>query len=190
MKDVKDGDMVLCRVTAPLAKLCMKYIANGTKAYIRGKDVGMNLINMLDKTKKTNIEEAIKVLYKELEKIARRVSVRQCCELSEATFSSQYVTYFDKINAMETLSEGLSQTRQLVSRIESIFKDDANQGICLSSVHKSKGLEADRVFIVCQEAFYNKRSMSISWMAQQEANLVYVAYTRAKHHLGFITDFM
>ena len=26
-------------------------------------------------------------------------------------------------------------------------------------------------------------------MAEQERNLVYVAYTRAKHFLGFVTDF-
>jgi DNA helicase II / ATP-dependent DNA helicase PcrA len=73
-------------------------------------------------------------------------------------------------------------------RIESIFKDDQKSGICLSSVHKAKGLEADNVFILLPEKFYNKRAMRIEWMAEQETNLVYVAYTRAKHLLGFIAE--
>ena len=54
---------------------------------------------------------------------------------------------------------------------------------------KAKGLEADRVFIACPDKLYNKRAMQIAWMAEQERNLVYVAYTRAKHYLGFIADF-
>lgn len=32
--------------------------------------------------------------------------------------------------------------------------------------------------------------MTVPWMAEQERNLVYVAYTRAKHFLGFIQDFV
>lgn len=189
IKDVEDGDMILCRNTAPLVELCMKYIADGTRAYIKGKDIGMNLINMINRTKRTNIEACTDVLYKELQKIAKKISKHQKCSLAEATESSQYVAYNDKIMALEALSEGLSQTRQLISRIEQIFSDKNTQGICLSTIHKSKGLEASRVFIACPDKLYNKRSMHIEWMAEQERNLVYVAYTRAKKYLGFIVDF-
>lgn len=133
--------------------------------------------------------DALSILDKELNKIAQRVSSQQKCSLSEAKLSNQYTIYEDKIKAIEVLSEGLTQTRQLVSRIESIFNEGNRAGICLSTIHKSKGLEADRVFIACPEKLYNRRAMAIDWMAEQETNLVYVAYTRAKHHLGFITDF-
>jgi len=167
----------------------MKYIAQGVKAYIKGKDIGTNLINLLNKTKRTNIMDALSILEKELNKIAQRVSSQQKCSLSEAKLSNQYTIYEDKIKAIEVLSEGLTQTRQLVSRIEQIFNEGNRAGICLSTIHKSKGLEADRVFIACPEKLYNHRAMAIEWMAEQETNLVYVAYTRARHHLGFITDF-
>lgn len=189
IKDVQDGDMILCRVTAPLAKLCMKYIAQGVKAYIKGKDIGASLINLLNKTKRTNIMDALSILDKELNKIAQRVSSQQKCSPAEAKQSNQYTIYEDKIKAILVLSEGLTQTKQLVSRIEQIFNEGNRAGICLSTIHKSKGLEADRVFIACPEKLYNRRAMAIEWMAEQESNLVYVAYTRAKHHLGFITDF-
>lgn len=189
MADIQDGDMILCRNTAPLTNLCMKYIASGVKAYIKEKDIGTNLINMLEKTRRTNIAEAMSVLNKELNKIAEKIAQKERCDLAEARKSSTYEAYSDKIQALEVLAEGLSQTRQLVSRIEEIFSDETRKGICLSTIHKAKGLEADRVFIVCPDKLYNKRAMRIAWMAEQEKNLVYVAYTRAKHHLGFIADF-
>lgn len=189
MAEIQDGDMILCRNTAPLTNLCMKYIASGVKAYIKGKDIGTNLINMLEKTRRTNIREALNVLNKELEKIASKVAQKERCDLAEARKSSTYEVYFDKIQAIEVLSEGLTQTRQLVSRIEEIFSDESRKGIVLSTIHKAKGLEADRVFIACPDKLYNKRAMQIAWMAEQERNLVYVAYTRAKHYLGFIADF-
>ena len=189
MANIQDGDMILCRNTAPLTNLCMKYIASGVKAYIKGKDIGTNLINMLEKARRTNIAEAMSVLQKELSKIAEKIAQKERCDLAEARKSPTYEAYNDKIQALEVLSEGLSQTRQLVSRIEEIFSDDSRKGICLSTIHKAKGLEADRVFIACPDKLYNKRAMRIAWMAEQEKNLVYVAYTRAKHYLGFIADF-
>lgn len=189
MADIEDGDMILCRVTAPLAKLCMKYIANGTKAYIKGRDIGLNLTNMIKKTRRNKISEAMDRFDAELDKIAIKVSQTQKCSLSEARESSQYTTYADKVKAIEVLSEGLIYSEEIISRIYQIFSDGDKAGICLSTIHKSKGLEADRVFIACPDKLYNKYAMRINWMAEQESNLVYVAYTRAKKHLGFISDF-
>ena len=58
-----------------------------------------------------------------------------------------------------------------------------------ATIHKSKGLECERVFILCPDKMMLDRAMQIEWMAEQERNLVYVAYTRAKNYLGFITDY-
>lgn len=189
IRNVEDGDMIICRVTAPLTKLCMNYIANGVKAYIKGRDIGVNLINMVKRTNRNHVEDAIKVFNKELLKIEKRVSEALKCGPAEARQSSQYTTYEDKVQAIVVLSEGLTTVRQLIDRIESIFSENNKQGICLSTIHKSKGLEANRVFILCPDKLYNKMAMRVDWMAEQETNLVYVAYTRAKHYLGFITDF-
>ena len=79
IRNVEDGDMILCRVTAPLTKLCMNYIANGVKAYIKGRDIGVNLINMVKRTKRNHIEDAVKVFNKELLKIEKRVSEALKC---------------------------------------------------------------------------------------------------------------
>ena len=187
--DVKDGDMILCRVSAPLVDLCMRYIANGVKAYVKGREIGKNLCNMLLKTKSAKLEDAMAKLERELGKIIGKVVAKTKCTQEEAMQSEQYRTYEDKLNAINVLAEGLTSTQEVIDRIESIFSDDSKSGICLSTVHKSKGLEADNVYIICEDKFCLKRCMTIDWMAEQEYNLVYVAYTRAKHTLGFITDF-
>ena len=187
--DVQDGDMVLCRVSAPLVDLCMRYIASGVKAYVKGRDIGMNLINMIKKTKKVKISDLTEVFNRELSRIIGKVIAKLHCSEKEAMESDAYTSYQDKVKAIEILSEGLVKCDDLISRIETIFNDESKNGICLSTVHKSKGLESDRVFIICPEKFLLKNCMQIPWMAEQEHNLQYVAYTRAKHYLGFITDF-
>ena len=187
--DIKDGDMVLCRVTAPLVNLCMKYISEGTKAYVKGRDIGANLINMIKKTNRKQIADVQVILERELTKIIGKVVAKTACSQAEAMESDMYHNYLDKMNVIGILSEGLTTVDEVCARIETIFKDDNKNGICLSTIHKSKGLESDKVFILCEEKLYLKHCMKIEWMAEQERNLVYVAITRAKHYLGYIVDF-
>ena len=187
--DVKDGDMVLCRTTAPLVKLCIQYISNGVKAYVKGRDIGINLINMITKTKKIQIADCYAVFEKESAKILERVMKKTKCTEKEAMENEMYKSYQDKVQAIQILAEGLVTCQEVVNHIGEIFQDDNVQGICLSTIHKSKGLENDRVFVLCQEKLLLKSAMRIPWMAQQEYNLIYVLITRAKHFLGYITDF-
>ena len=95
----------------------------------------------------------------------------------------------DKVRAIKVIAKDLKTTEAVINRIETIFKDDQKDGICLSTVHKAKGLESDRVFIIREDKFLLPHCMRKAWMAEQEYNLVYVAYTRAKKYLGFVIDF-
>ena len=97
------------------------------------------------------------------------------------------ISYTDKINTLEILSNGCLTGDDLINKLKIIFSDDAD-GICLSTIHKSKGLEADRVFIIHSELMPSKHAKK-DWEKLQEKNLMYVAYTRAKSVLGFVTDF-
>lgn len=189
VEDIKDGDMVLCRITAPLVALCMQYISTGIKAYVKGRDIGKNLINMINKTKRRNLVDTLDKLTADGQKIANKIVDRTACTLSEAREDNQYTNHMDKVNAIRVIAKDLKTTDAVINRIEAIFKDDQKDGICLSTVHKSKGLESDRVFIIREDKFLLPHCMKKEWMAEQEYNLVYVAYTRAKHYLGFVIDF-
>lgn len=57
----------------------------------------------------------------------------------------------------------------------------------MSTVHKAKGLEANNVYIVCKSLMPSKTAQQ-DWEIRQEENLMYVAYTRAKNILGFVSE--
>ena len=188
-KDIKDGDMVLCRVTAPLVQMCMRYIAEGVKAYVKGRDIGVNLINLIKKTNRNNMTDVMDRLAHQHELLANNIAKKKRIELHEARTESAYTAMADKIAVIAIISEGLTTANEVMRRIENIFKDDQKQGICLSTIHKAKGLESERVYILRRDKMFLPHCMRIDWMAEQEYNLAYVAYTRAKKYLGFITDF-
>ena len=65
--------------------------------------------------------------------------------------------------------------------IDTIFTDDL-KGIVLSTIHKAKGLEANRVFIIRPDLLPLPQCRK-GWEFIQEKNLEYVAITRAKKDL-------
>ena len=189
VEDIQDGDMVLSRITAPLVALCMHYISNGIKAYVKGRDIGKNLINMINKTKCRYLNDTLSKLDRDLQKVCDKIVKRTGCTVAEAKEDTQYSSMSDKIQAIKVIAKDLKTTDAVINRIEAIFKDDQKDGICLSTIHKAKGLESDRVFIIRPDKMFLPHCMRVKWMAEQEYNLAYVAYTRAKNFLGFVTDF-
>lgn len=188
LADIQDGDMIVCRNTAPLVSLCMKYISESVKAYVVGKDVGENLISLIRRTNRYEMPDVFAKLDFDLKYLGEKL-VADGVPPEELEDETQYSGLKDKIGALRNIADDEKDVDVVISRISAIFQDELTQGIALSTVHKAKGLESERVFIICEDRFYNKRAMRIDWMAEQEFNLVYVAYTRAKHHLGFIRDF-
>ncbi len=186
--DVKAGDMILCRNTYPLVKLGFQYISEGIKAVIVGKDLGANLINMIRKTKAKSFDEMYGKLAKEGDKMITTISRIKGITDTEARNSSQYEAYKDKVEAITVISDGCSDIDEVIQKIETMFGDDSVDAIKLSTIHKAKGLEADNVYIIHAELMPSKNA-KLAWQKLQEQNLIYVAYTRAKNKLGFISDF-
>ena len=94
----------------------------------------------------------------------------------------------NKIDIINILSSGLTYTKDLKDKIKSIFKDGDNVGVCLSTIHKSKGLENDTIHILCPELIPSKFAVQ-EWELKQEENLRYVAITRAKSNLIYLNDY-
>ncbi len=74
------------------------------------------------------------------------------------------------------------------SYINVIFSQSSKGSITLLTAHKSKGLESPRVFIF-EKSFFPSIFAKSKVEVDQESNLLYVSYTRAKNTLGFISDF-
>lgn len=76
--------------------------------------------------------------------------------------------------------------------LESKFYNEvAREGAPKGTINKRAVLSdiEDGDMILCPDKMMLDRAMQIERMAEQESNLVYVAYTRAKSYLGFITDY-
>jgi superfamily I DNA/RNA helicase len=66
----------------------------------------------------------------------------------------------------------------------SLFVDDKGFNkptVVLSSVHKAKGLEWNRVFLI-------SKTFRVTKGEDEEANIYYVAVTRAKQELVFVSE--
>lgn len=192
IKDIHDGDMVLCRTKMPLIKLYMRYLRMGVKSYVRGQDIGLNLLRMVDKTEQIVLNVSLQKdgvfarLYDDLFEERNRLMIKRGMDLEDATLSNQIMNKYDSIKALEILAEGLTSARDLHDRIENVFTESAD-GVCLSTIHKAKGLEANNVYILCK-TLMPSRLATQDWEKEQEQNLMYVAYTRAKYKLGFVSE--
>lgn len=192
LSDLECGDMVLCRYKAPLVKAYVKLLKKGVKCYIKGQDLGINLIDMLNGTDCENLGRELLTdgvfirLYERLINERNDLMTRHELDLWDATLSNYIMYLYDSINTLAILADGCQNKAELITKIEKIFMEDG-EGICLSTIHRAKGLESDRAFILCRSCMPPKREKR-EWEMEEENNLIYVAYTRAKHVLGFVSE--
>jgi superfamily I DNA/RNA helicase len=90
----------------------------------------------------------------------------------------------DKVDCINILAAGLTTIKELTDAIEAIFSDSV-QGTTLATVHKAKGLEAPRVFILNPDSMPSRWARQ-EWQLEQERNLQYVAVTRALETLVYL----
>lgn len=174
--EASDGDMVLCRTNAPLVAPAFTLIRNGTKAVIRGRDIGKGLQVLVRKMK---ADSMLSLMTKLAEYKSREVS-----KLLAANKTSMAQVVGDKVDTIIALADGVETITGLTFRIEQVFSDDV-EGVVFSSVHRAKGLEAERVYILRQDLMPHPMAKQ-PWEQVQEKNIQYVAYTRSKHELVFV----
>lgn len=172
-----DGHLILCRVNAPLVKACYTFIRHGRKAVIRGRDIGKSLLAFIDKLKPTDIHNLLKNLsdYK----------YTQAEKLTAMGKEARIQALYDRCDTLEALCEDAKDLMDLRRNIEKIFNDVQKQGIILSSVHRAKGDEADRVYIL-EPGLMPHPLAQADWQIEQEMNIKYVALTRAKTQLIYV----
>lgn len=186
------GDMILCRVNAPLVSECFKFLRLGRKANIQGRDVGQGLISTIRKLVKihdidTTSREGTSLFSLSLHSWLSDETEKERRKKNPS--DSRIIALQDRYDCICCFSEGEKTVENVIKRIESIFTDNKNGvGIMLSSVHKAKGLESKRVFILQPEGAEMPHPMAKSeWQIEQEYNLKYVAITRAIQELIYVT---
>lgn len=190
--ELNDGDMVLCRSRAPLVQLYTKLLRRNKNCYIKGQDMGLSLIKMVEDIDCETLNPSLTKdglfvrLYDKLFEERNKMMTAKGLNKNEASLSLYITSMYDSIITLSILAERCRTKKELIRHIEHIFKEES-EGICLSTVHKAKGLESDNVYILCHSQMPSKLAKK-EWEKQQERNLQYVAYTRPRMRLGFISE--
>lgn len=175
-KDVREGDFVLSRKNAPLVQYALQFFREGRRVHIRGRDLGKTLAAIVRRQKAVNLEHLTDKLDRWVDKERQR-----CAPLGESG-ERQLEKVLDLVDFIaEVMKDNeIATVDQLEEAITGLFADDGDEGsVMLATIHKAKGLEAERVFVL-QDTFTRE--------GPEETNLRYVAVTRAKNDLRLVSS--
>lgn len=180
--EIAPGDMVVSRTSAPCVKVAHSLLRKGVPAVVLGRDIGAGLLALSKVLKPKTLDEVEANLdrwqAKELEKSERKGDDAKAASVN------------DRAETLRVFADMSVDLQDLEARINSMFADDrdASGVVTICTIHKAKGLEANRVVLLNPHKMPSKWAKQ-DWQRQQEVNLMYVAITRAKQTLTYaVTD--
>ena len=174
------GDFILSRVNAPLVSIAMSLLRSGKRTRIAGRDIGKGLIALVRKMKARSVPELLTKIESWKTREIVRLDAKFVGKMDSPTYSTRLDAIIDQADMLSSLTDGAANVAEVETRIEALFTDDGlgQAGmITCSSVHRSKGLEADRVFVLAD---------TLRETSDEERNIAYVAITRAKSTLVYV----
>jgi superfamily I DNA/RNA helicase len=165
------GDFILSRTNAPLMPIALGLLRDGIRAKIQGRDIGQTLAKLIERSHCDEIVGLVEWLSSYQEKELRKLIKAHASEGAIEALR-------DKVDTIKELCEGIDKVSDLLRRINGLFADDGQAQVILSTTHRAKGLEADTVWVL--ESTYRPDK------GEEEANLWYVAVTRAKNTLWIV----
>jgi superfamily I DNA/RNA helicase len=180
VEQVQSGDLILCRFTAPLLGLCIKLIIKGIPAKVRGKDLGKQLVAVADIGEECwdnyggNFADSMAAKIAEAEAEDKQEQVDRLTDHRDAILA-----------IYRAFGQDCRSLSEFLIGIEELFSDESSP-VTLSTIHRAKGDEADRVWILAANMMPYAREGMVDWQLKQEENLAYVALTRAKKAMFFV----
>ena len=177
-------DAILCRNTKPLVQMAYTLIARGIGCHVEGREIGAGLLKLVDRFDTKSAydfrDRLVAFCEREVAKLNSKGKETQAQALQDRV--DTILVIMDANPACKTLQE-------VRDRIAKLFQDSEREPVAtvtLATVHKSKGREWNRVFVLGQNAYMPSPYARQEWQLEQEDNLIYVAYTRAKSELVLI----
>lgn len=185
------ASVILCRFNAPNVSLAFQLIRQGIGCRIEGRDIGQALTELLEKVSglSSDPRQIQSLLY---DYLRAQIKKHQASDDHAAiTHIQDTCAALDAVLARTIELNGtIIDTRSL---IVDMFRDTGDPDtppdiLTLSTVHKAKGREWHRVFILGFDSLMPAPRARPGWELEQENNIIYVAITRAKQELIYITD--
>jgi DNA helicase-2/ATP-dependent DNA helicase PcrA len=178
--EIKEGDMVLCRNNQPLIESWIKLVGTNMESHILGRDFGKALQNLIKSV------DSLQDLYDLLNR-KRDILVEK--GVKNPFKNKNYQALKEKIDIISLImNERGYFFDDLVNLFDELFSDEINfeNSIMLSTVHKAKGLECKRVFIIGYHSLMPSPYATSELERYQEQCTKYVAVTRSIEELVFI----
>ena len=191
LQELRPGDYCLARINAPLFGIALQLLKRKVPVRITGrKEFGEPLLKFMESFKVHKVTDLRDSIHDWLRK--RREAILGNPALTQADVIDAFQIAADKAgSALEILAA--SDTSNATAAIDALRKllvdseredgkpVDQSHYVTCSTVHRIKGGEADRVFVLMRTFFLAKGD------PQEEENIAYVAFTRSKREL-FVVD--
>ncbi len=181
---VQPEDLILCRLNAPLMAACLRITRLGLAAHLRGTDLRDRLIRLASTVFRSGISHP-----------GQRISSHFAAEEAKLLAADPGVAgpslsrLKDELSCLEVLCgtgkvDWPDSLPSLEDRIMSMF-GGGKEAVVLSTVHRAKGQEADRVALLYPELMPATHARSVLAL-RGEACVQFVALTRARRELVFV----
>lgn len=177
MERLVEGDMVICRMNAPLVKPAFDVIKSGRKAIIRGRNIGDELVTFIERFQTDDLGQ-LDILMQQY----TQAEIERWMNKNKEMMAEQAKERYDTI--VEVMRE-CATVEALITQLQTLFSDD-NIGVVFSSVHRAKGLEAQRIYQYRPDLMPHPRAKSEE-EKDQEVHCLYVAGTRSLNELYFVS---
>jgi superfamily I DNA/RNA helicase len=192
MERIGPGDLVLCRVNAELLGVAYKLLKRGVKAVVRGRDIGKGIEGLVKKAKKSGgLGDADQA--RDLIEVAGELTdmeIQKYLAIPRGKGAMRASNCQDRYDCLVQVSEDAETVGGILDIVEKLFADfdpdgKPNNAVVLGTVHRTKGLESDRVWVLRPDLLPHPMARQ-EWEQGQERNLAYVAVTRGRKELNFV----
>lgn len=190
LASVRPGDAILCRLNKPNVAVALGLLRRGLPARIEGRDLGERLLSHMKKAEPRYAFVSMDELSAALDNYGEeqeRILLNKMRESAAALL-------IDEVDAAKLMLERAEELRpranftDVEALVANLFQNDVprSQFITLSSIHKSKGREWPRVWLLGKSDYMPFFKAAEGWQMDQEFNLIYVAITRAERELIYV----
>jgi superfamily I DNA/RNA helicase len=186
--EMKPGDLVVCRVNAELVGVAYKLLKRGVKAIVRGREIGQGISKLLEQAEARADKGANLNLILEKAGEITGEAIAKFNAMPNGKGEMRAANSQDRYDCLAELAQGSKTVEELKRTIERLFADFEEDGkpkeaVVLGTVHRTKGLEGNRVFILRPDLIPHPMAKKEA-DRESERNLGYVACTRAKFEEG------
>lgn len=181
-QEINENDIVLSRTTKPLIGLYFLLLEKGVRAKVVGKDMETGLVDLAELCMSSSKEGFVYKCEQRFEELKQQLEKDGIIKVTE---HPKWRALEEKYQILTLILNKVDKTSEIVPLIKDMFHDK-KAAARLMTIHRSKGLENDRVFLITKANGVDlmpSKWAEQAWEKKQETNLMFVAYTRAKKAL-------